>query len=94
MSVHHTRFLVLRLACVTLQVSYQWDQQVTVIRVVEALKQRGYAVWFDLESMSGSTLDAMAEAIEQAYCALVCVTAAYKKSANYRLEGNCACSAR
>ena len=74
--------------------SYQWNQQPTVIRVVEAIKARGFAVWFDLEAMSGSTLDAMAEAIEGACCALVCMTAAYKKSANCRLEGNCACSAR
>ena len=64
-----------------MQVSYQWDVQSAVIRVVEALKQRGFAVWFDLEAMSGSTLDAMAEAIEGASCALVCMTAAYKKSA-------------
>jgi len=69
-------------------VSYQWDVQATIIRVVEALKQRGFAVWFDLEAMSGSTLDAMAEAIEDACCALVCMTAAYKNSANCRLEGN------
>ena len=68
--------------------SYQWDVQPTVIRVVGALKDRGFAVWFDLEAMSGSTLDVMAEAIEGACCALVCITAAYKKSASCRLEGN------
>ena len=73
---------------VFLKVSYQWDVQPIVIRIVEALKQRGFAVWFDLEAMSGSTLDAMAEAIEGACCALVCMTAAYKNSANCRLEGN------
>ena len=85
----------MKVACVTaVQVSYQWDHQLAVIRVVEALKQRGFAVWFDLEAMSGSTLDAMAEAIEGACCALVCMTAAYKNSANCRLEGNCAFSAR
>ena len=67
-----------------LMVSYQWDQQRAVIRIVEAIKQRGYTIWFDLEAMSGSTLDAMAEAIEGACCALVCMTAAYKnKLFNY-----------
>ena len=40
--------------------SYQWDSQEVVLRIVASLKQRGFAVWLDLEEMSGSTLDAMA----------------------------------
>ena len=39
-------------------VSYQWDVQEAVVRIVGSLKQRGFAVWFDLDQMSGSTLDA------------------------------------
>ena len=39
--------------------------------------------------MSGSTLDAMAAAVEGASCVLLCMSASYKASANCRLEGNC-----
>ena len=40
-------------------VSYQWDVQEAVLRIVGSLKQRSFAVWFDMDEMSGSTLDAM-----------------------------------
>ena len=72
-------------------VSYQWDVQEAVVRIVGSLKQRGFAVWFDLDQMSGSTLDAMAAAVEGASCALLCMSSRYKASASCRLEGNCAC---
>ena len=39
--------------------------------------------------MSGSTLDAMAAAVEGASCALLCMSEKYKASASCRLEGNC-----
>ena len=82
-----------------LMISYQWDVQQTVLRIVASLKQRGFAVWFDLEEMSGSTLDAMAGAVEGASCVLICMSSKYKASANCRLEGNCesmafACTSR
>ena len=69
-------------------VSYQWDHQDMAVRVVGSLKQRGFAVWFDLEAMTGSTLDAMAAAVEGASCALLCISEKYKASASCRLEGN------
>ena len=70
-------------------VSYQWDAQDIVVRLVASLKQRGFAVWLDLDEMSGSTLDAMAAAVEGAACVLLCMSEKYKASANCRLEGNC-----
>eukprot|EP01052_Picozoa_sp_SAG31_P018835 SAG31_NODE_1350_length_8681_cov_14.408879_3_plen_61_part_00 len=33
------------------QMSYQWNDQHTVKRIVAALKKRSYILWFDLESM-------------------------------------------
>ena len=69
-------------------VSYQWGSQDVVVRIVASMKQRGFAMWFDLEAMSGSTLDAMAGAVEGASCALLCMSSRYKASANCRLEGN------
>ena len=67
--------------------SYQWGVQATVLRVAASMRERGFRVWVDTEMMSGSTLDAMAAAVENAYCVLICITERYKASANCRLEG-------
>jgi hypothetical protein len=61
-----------------LMISYQWDVQTTVLRVAASMRQRGFGVWVDTEMMSGSTLDAMAAAVENAYCVLICITERYK----------------
>ena len=42
----------------------QWDVQRTIQRLNEVLIARGYATWFDLTYMKGSTMDAMSDAIE------------------------------
>ena len=69
--------------------SYQWDVQPTVLRIAASMRARSYKVWVDTEMMSGSTLDAMAAAVEGAHCVLICITERYKASANCRLEGTC-----
>ena len=69
--------------------SYQWDVQAIVLRVAASMRERSFRVWVDTEMMSGSTLDAMAAAVENAHCILICVTERYKASANCRLEGTC-----
>jgi hypothetical protein len=68
-------------------ISYQWDVQPTVLRIAGSMRDRGFRVWVDTEMMSGSTLDAMAAAVEGAHCVLICITERYKASANCRLEG-------
>ena len=45
-------------------------------------------MWFDLERMKGSVMDAMSEAIEGAEVMLYGVSEPYKESANCRLEAN------
>ena len=57
---------------------YQWDVQATVLRVAASMRERGFGVWMDTEMMSGSTLDAMAAAVEGAHCVLICITERYK----------------
>ena len=42
----------------------QWDVQATIQRLNELLIAHGYATWFDLTNMKGSTVDAMSDAIE------------------------------
>ena len=60
---------------------YQWDVQATVLRIATSMRDRGFNVWMDTEMMSGSTLDAMAAAVEDAHCVLICITERYKASA-------------
>jgi hypothetical protein len=67
-------------------VSYCWDQQPVVKRVHAALVRRGYTVWIDIEQMTGSTVDAMALAVENACVVLIGVSREYKESTNCRLE--------
>ena len=66
--------------------SYNWDHQNTILRVVVTLQARGYLVWVDTEQMKGSTVDTMALAVEGSEVMLVGVSRAYKESSNCRME--------
>ena len=68
-------------------ISYQWDNQELLVEVKNKLQASGYRVWMDLEQMGGSTLEAMAKAVENAAVVLVCVSQRYKESPNCRSEG-------
>jgi hypothetical protein len=68
-------------------ISYNWGHQALVKRIAASLKSNGIKIWIDIDDMSGSTLEAMAEAVDNSSCALVCISKAYKESANCRLEG-------
>jgi len=70
-----------------IMISYNWDDQPIVKRLATALKEYGYEVWLDLEQMGGSTLEAMAGAVENADLMLICMSQKYKDSPNCRLEG-------
>ena len=67
-------------------ISYQWDNQEVLIEVKNRLQDSGYRVWMDLEQMGGSTLEAMAKAVENSSVVLVCVSQRYKESPNCRSE--------
>ncbi|XP_070550084.1 uncharacterized protein [Ptychodera flava] len=69
-----------------IMISYQWGSQETVLRIANDLKEAGYNVWIDVEYMGGSTLEAMAEAVENAAVVLVCASQKYKESPNCRTE--------
>ncbi|XP_050391685.1 uncharacterized protein LOC126810559 [Patella vulgata] len=68
-------------------ISYQWANQDVLIKVRDELRRHGYKVWMDIDDMEGSTLQAMAEAIEQAEVVLICMSRKYKDSPNCRAEG-------
>ena len=67
--------------------SYNWDHQAVVLRVVASLQSRGYLVWVDTEQMKGATVDTMALAVEGSAAVLIGVSRAYKESSNCRMEG-------
>ena len=67
-------------------ISYQWNSQEVLVEVKNRLQASGYRVWMDLEQMGGSTLEAMAKAVENASVVLVCVSHQYKESPNCRSE--------
>jgi hypothetical protein len=66
--------------------SYNWGHQDVIKRINSALQARKYAVWIDVEKMQGSTVEAMAEAVEQAACVVYGISQAYKESTNCRME--------
>jgi len=71
----------------TVMISYNWESQKVVVTIAEQLKKEGFKVWLDLDDMTGSTLESMANAVESSSIVLVCMSRKYKESANCRLEG-------
>ncbi|KAL4228744.1 hypothetical protein ACF0H5_011787 [Mactra antiquata] len=69
-----------------IMISYQWDSQAVMMKVKDRLRQAGYKVWMDIEHMTGSTLEAMALAVEKSAVILVCMSQKYKDSPNCRTE--------
>ncbi|WAR05160.1 hypothetical protein MAR_020529 [Mya arenaria] len=69
-----------------IMISYQWDSQPVMLHVKDRLREAGYKVWMDVEHMSGSTLEAMALAVEKASVVLICMSQKYKDSPNCRTE--------
>ena len=67
-----------------IMISYQWANQKSLIRIRDELKRNGYNVWMDIDQMGGSTLAAMADAVERASVVLVCMSQKYKDSPNCR----------
>lgn len=67
-------------------ISYHWGVQKSMILVKQRLRAEGYKVWMDIDNMSGSTLEAMALAIERAAVVLVCMSQGYKNSPGCRTE--------
>ena len=73
--------------------SYCWGaKKELVIELGSSLRAKGVDVWRDEEgsqcvpAMGGSTDDCMAAAIERSHTIIICVSPAYKASANCRME--------
>jgi len=66
--------------------SYEWHHQAQVVQLKEELNARGFNVWMDVDRMMGSTLEAMAAAIESSDAIIMCVSRRYKESQACRTE--------
>lgn len=66
--------------------SYEWHHQAQVMQLKEQLNARGFNVWMDVDRMMGSTLEAMAAAIESSDAIIMCISARYKESQACRTE--------
>jgi uncharacterized protein (DUF302 family) len=65
-------------------ISYNWGHQSMVKQIRENLRSSGIKVWMDVDDMQGSTLQAMASAVEKADIVLMCYSFKYKNSDNCR----------
>ena len=66
--------------------SYEWHHQTQVMQLKEQLNARGFNVWMDVDRMMGSTLEAMAAAIESSDAIIMCISGRYKESQACRTE--------
>ena len=73
--------------CKHIMISYNWEQQPLMLNIRDSLKGCGYKVWIDVDKIGGSTLQAMASAVENSAVILIAVSRKYKESANCR-SGN------
>ncbi|CAF4733565.1 unnamed protein product [Rotaria magnacalcarata] len=68
-------------------ISYCWAESELAHRIFGHLSEKlGYKVWIDIEQMHGSTIEAMANAVDGAEFILMCMSESYKRSANCKSE--------
>lgn len=69
-----------------IMISYNKNSRELCLRIKQCLENIGYKIWIDVENIHGSSLEAMADAIEKSDCILICMTEKYKMSPNCRAE--------
>ena len=69
-----------------IMISYNRETREFCFRMKDELEKLGQKCWIDVENIHGSSLESMANAIEQSSCVLMCMTEKYKESPNCRLE--------
>ena len=67
-------------------ISYNTASRELCLKVKEKLEAAGHKVWIDVNDIHGSSLNAMAEAVEKSYVVLICITEKYRQSVNCQAE--------
>lgn len=69
-----------------LMISYNRESRDLCLTIKKQLEKHNFKIWIDVEDIHGSSLESMANAIEQSSAVLMCMTEKYKLSSNCRLE--------
>jgi TIR domain len=77
-----------------IMISYSHRDKDLCFRIRDLLINNQFQVWIDVQSMHGSTFDAMSEAIENSEIVLICMSDAYKQSVFCQMEAGYAVTRR
>ena len=69
-----------------IMISYNTASRDMCLSIKSELEHTGLGVWIDVNEIHGSSLDSMAQAVENAQCVLMCVTEKYRQSNNCQAE--------
>ena len=69
-----------------IMISYNSTSRDLCMKIKKNLEKANYKVWIDVENIHGSSLNSMAQAVEESWCVLVCVTEKYRQSVFCRAE--------
>jgi hypothetical protein len=69
-----------------IMISYNTGSRELCLKIKKTLESSGFKVWMDISDIHGSSLDAMAAAVENSCCVLICVTEKYRQSINCQSE--------
>jgi hypothetical protein len=69
-----------------IMISYNTGSRDLCLRIKQSLEDCGFKIWIDVNEIYGSSLEAMAKAVEDSFCVLMCVTEKYRQSVNCQSE--------
>ena len=67
-------------------ISYNSASRDLCLKIKEELEKNNYKVWIDINEIHGSSLEAMARAVESSDYILMCITEKYRQSVNCQAE--------
>ena len=69
-----------------IMISYNTSNRDIVLKIKENLESHGYKIWIDINDIHGSSLESMANAIENSFAVLICISERYRESINCQAE--------
>ena len=69
-----------------IMISYNSASRNLCMKIKEELEKNNFKVWIDVDEIHGSSLEAMARAVESSDYILMCVTEKYRQSVNCQAE--------
>jgi hypothetical protein len=61
-----------------IMISYNTASRGMCLKIKNELEGAGFKVWIDVNDLHGSSFDAMAKAVENSMCVLLCITEKYR----------------